>query len=152
MELYRKRLIPDEIVKLQDTVLRQDDEIIITKWEVIRPRPDFDHGCSCYFLKEGYKVSRFLRSDGSLKCWYCDIITYERTGEGGYIFIDLLADVIIEADGRVRVVDLDELADASQSGLITPEQLNMALRQLNALLEKIYSGELDKCQAMLEGI
>ena len=152
MELYRKRLIPDEMVKLDDLVIRRDEDTIVTKWNVIRPRPDFNHGCSCYFLKEGYKVSKFLCEDGSLKCWYCDIVMYEQTPEGSYVVTDLLADVIVKEDGSVRVVDLDELADAFEQNLITREQMQLALRQLNALLEKIYRGEFAECQRMLDGI
>ena len=151
MDIFRKRLIPEEIVKLDDKIVSQSEDTIVTEWKVIRPRTDFDHGCSCYFLKEGYKVSKFLRSDGSLKCWYCDIITYERTEDGGYIFIDLLADVIVD-DGKVEVVDLDELADAYEQNLITKEQMNRALRQLNGLLTKIYGGGFEECQRMLEGL
>lgn len=150
MKLYRKRLIPEEIVELKnDIMIYQDEERIITKWQVIRPRDDFSHGSSCYFLKEGIKVSQFLREDESLKCWYCDIIKYEKMEDGeGYICVDLLADVVILEDGTVQVVDLDELAEAFEQNLITKEDLSFALRRLNALLDKIYNGEFDKriCQ------
>lgn len=151
MKLYRKRLIPEEIVELkQDTIVYQDEEKIITRWQVIRPRTDFSHGASCYFLKEGFKVSKFLRQDGSLKCWYCDIIQYEETDEGGYIFTDLLADVIVEEDGRMQVVDMDELAEAFERELITKEELCRTLRQLNRLLEKIYDGEFEEYKKLLD--
>lgn len=145
MKLYRKRLIPEEIVELKDdVVVYQDEDKIVTKWQVIRPREDFSHGSSCYFLKEGFKVSRFLRQDGSQKCWYCDIIRYEMTDDGGYVFIDLLADVIIDEAGNVQVVDLDELAEAFEQNLISKEEMGRALRQLNGLLQKIYSGEFEE--------
>lgn len=152
MDIYRKRLLPEELIKLNDTIITQNENVIVTKWEVIRPRPDFDHGCSCYFLKEGFKVSKFIRSDGSLKCWYCDIITYEQNKAGDYIFIDLLADVILTEGEPVQVVDLDELADAFEQNLITKEQMNQALRQLNALLTLIYEGRFGECQKMLENV
>ena len=41
--LYRKRLIPDELVHLKDdVVLYHDDTVIITKWKTIKPRKDMD--------------------------------------------------------------------------------------------------------------
>lgn len=154
MKLYRKRLIPEEIVELkQDVITYQDEEKIVTRWQVLRPRTDFTHGVSCYFLKEGFKVSRFLREDGSMKCWYCDIVKYEEREDGdGYVVVDLLADVIIDEAGVVRVVDLDELAEALEQGLITGEEMCMALRQLNALLDKIYNGDFEACQKLLEQV
>lgn len=154
MKLYRKRLIPEEIVELKDDVIvYQDEHKIVTKWQVIRPREDFSHGCSCYFLKEGFKVSKFLRQDGSFKCWYCDIVCHEMTADGeGIVFVDLLADVIIDEAGNVQVVDLDEMADAFEQGLISKEELGCGLRQLDGLLKKIYAGEFEECKKVLEEI
>lgn len=151
MKLYRKRLIPEEIIELKhDKIIYEDEDKIITQWQVIHPRKDFTHGCSCYFMKEGFKVSKFLREDGSLKCWYCDIIRQERTGDG-IVFVDLLADVIIDEAGSLKVVDLDELAEAFEKKLITKEEMAMALRQLDGLLHKIYNGEFEQYKKLLEG-
>lgn len=140
--LYRKRLIPDECVLLKDDILLyRDSEVIITKWNTIRPKKTLHHGFSCYFLKQGIKVSKFYDHDGNLMYWYCDIVehTYQEDTDT-YVFTDLLADVIIKPDGYVKVVDLDELADAVEAGIITQEQLNRSLRTLNNLLTLIYNG------------
>lgn len=147
MKLYRQRLIPNEIRELKDDVIEySDEEIIVTSWKVLNPRTDFNHGMSCYYLKEGFKVSKFLREDETLKCWYCDIVRYEELPEeDGYVVVDLLADVIVDGEGKVRVVDLDELADAYEQNLINKEDMCLALRQLNALLEKMESGEFETC-------
>lgn len=148
MRLYRKRLIPEEIVELkEDQLVYADEQKLVTTWTALHPRKDFDHGCSVYFLKEGFKVSKFFRSDGSLKCLYCDIIRQEQI-EDGYIFVDLLADVIIEND-CVRVVDLDELALAYEKDLLAKDEMLGALRQLNGLLHKIYSGEFSEYEKQL---
>lgn len=40
----------------------------------MNPKTTFSHGCSCYYLKEGFKISKFYRHDGSLLYWYCDIV------------------------------------------------------------------------------
>jgi len=146
LKLFRRRIIPEECVFLKDDcVLYQDKEIIITKWNTLKPKKTLHHGYSCYFVDRGYKVSKFYDHDGNLISWYCDIVshTYDEQ-ENTYVFTDLLADVIVYPDGFVRVVDLDEMADALRDGKISSEQLQTALRHLDKLLGVIYSGRFDK--------
>lgn len=143
--LYRKRLIPAECVALKDDIiLRYDDEYIITSWKTLHPKKDLDHGFSIFFKKEGWKISRFYTKDNTLMYVYCDIVSYDMNEENNDLtVIDLLADVIIYPDGFVKVVDLDELAEAVREGMLTGEQLNNCLVCLNSLLTRIYNGELD---------
>ena len=152
LKLYRKRIIPAECFLLEDDVIvEQTEDRIITKWNTIRPKSDFDHGTSCYFLQDGVKISKFYRSDGELLYWYCDIVQYDFSEDGSSLTVtDLLADVIIYPSGRFKVVDLDELADAKEQGLITDEQLINCLRQLNDLLSIIARDKFDKYQACLD--
>ena len=144
--LYRKRIIPDECVLLKDdTILYFDDRVIVTAWGALHPKKDLHHGYSCYFLREGYKVSKFLREDDTLMYWYCDIIDYEEfPGENKWIFRDLLADVIVYPDGFVKVVDLDEFEEALENGAVTLDDVKNALRSLDKLLRIIYDGNFDK--------
>ncbi|MGN0317207.1 MAG: DUF402 domain-containing protein [Lachnospira sp.] len=143
--LFRRRLMPDECILLEDdNIVLNEKDAIITTWKTFRPKPEFSHGISYYVIDKGYKVSRFLKEDGTLAYIYCDIIdtTYDETTDT-YTFIDLLADVIIENDGRMRVVDLDELGDAVADGTITAAQLSDALHKLNNLLTEIYDGRFN---------
>ena len=152
--LYRKRIIPEEIILLdKDEVLYQDEGHIVTKWNTIKPKRILHHGCSCYFLKEGFKVSKFYREDGTLMYWYCDIIdyTYDKK-DNSYVFTDLLADVLIYPDGRVEVVDVGEIADALTDGTLSVEKMIPALRSLDKLLKIIYSGEFSKIQDMINAV
>lgn len=144
--LYRKRIIPDECVLLKDDkILHRDEQIIVTGWNSLKPRKDLHHGYSCYFLKEGYKVSKFYREDNSLLYWYCDIVEYDyHPDTDTYIVTDLLADVIIYPDGFVKVVDIDELVTALNEKLISEDTLKKSLLNLSSLLEIIYSGTFDK--------
>lgn len=150
-KLYRRRLIPAECILLKDDViLEQNDEFIVTKWNTIHPKPNFSHGCSCYFLQEGIKVSKIYREDGTLVYWYCDIVDFSYDEkEEALTVIDLLADVILYPDGHMEVVDLDELAEAMERGLITKEQMTTCLRNLNHLLSMIYRDKFDRLQARL---
>lgn len=151
-KLYRRRIIPEECIPLEnDEILYRDSEVIITKWNTLRPKKTLHHGYSCYFPERGYKVSKFYDHDGNLISWYCDIITHSYdSATDTYIFTDLLVDVIVYPDGRVRVVDLDELADAQRDSLITPDELQMALRRLDKLLKLIYKGDFPKLQKYIE--
>lgn len=151
LKLYRKRYIPAQCIPLDDDVIvERGDDYILTTWKTINPKTAFDHGSSCYLLKDGVKISKFYRSDGSLLYWYCDIVEYEFNESGDTLTVtDLLADVIIYPDGRTKIVDLDELADAFERNLITQEQLTASLRQLNNLLSLLYRDKFDRFQAIL---
>ncbi|MBQ6696608.1 MAG: DUF402 domain-containing protein [Lachnospiraceae bacterium] len=152
LKLYRKRLIPNECILLKDDVLvHRSEEVLITTWKTLNPKTSFSHGCSCYFIKEGFKISKFLRPDNSLLYYYCDIVEFEEnTAEASLIVTDLLADVILYPDGTHKVVDLDELADAYEQGLITASQLTRSLRQLNKLLEIIQNGQFPALLKQME--
>lgn len=153
-KLYRRRLIPPECICLKDDVIvTQDDDVIVTKWKTLRPKPEFSHGCSCYFLKEGLKISKVYRSDNSLLRWYIDIVEFDfDKAEESLTVTDLLADVIIDPDGRMKVVDLDELAEALEKNLITKEQMSTCLRSLNHLLTYIYRDKFDRFQSPLDSL
>ena len=144
VKLYRKRLIPEECILLKDDHLfYQSPDILMTAWSALKPKPDLDHGISCYYLKEGFKISKFYDHQNRFMYWYCDIISHQYDKEENlYIFTDLLADVLIYPSGLIKVVDLDELADAVEQKLITTEQLLDSLRKLDALLRLIYDGTL----------
>ncbi len=150
--LYRKRIIPAECILLKDdTILSWDQERIVTKWRALKPKKDLHHGYSCYFLNEGYKVSKFYRSDDSLLYYYCDIITSEyHKDTHSFIVTDLLADVIIYPDGFVKVVDLDEMVPALEQGGISMENLKSALLSCNRLLTIIYDGRLPELANYIE--
>ena len=64
--------------------------------------------------------------------------------------LDLLAAVLIYPDGFVKVVDLDELADAEEAGIITKDQLLKSLRTLDKLLGMIYSGDFKRIRDYVE--
>lgn len=163
--LFRKRLIPEECICLKDDeILRfsEDDHILVTKWHALKPKKDLHHGYSVYFWDQGFKLSKFYRENGELLYWYCDIIDVEYpcspspdfaahdSTSSYFMATDLLADVIIYPDGFVKVVDLDELAMAFETGALTPNLLNAALTRLNDLLNLIYSGEFQKYKQFLE--
>lgn len=154
LTLYRKRLMPDECIPLKDDIiLTCNDEIILTKWNALKPKIDLHHGFSCYFIKQGFKVSKFYRADGSLLYWYCDIVEYlYDSSANSLISLDLLADVVIYPDGFVKVMDLDELVTTLENGKLSDALLKKCLLRLNNLLQIIYSGNFFELQKYIEDI
>ena len=66
-KIYRKRYMPNETVLLKDDeILRLDEDVLVTKWNVLHPKTQFSHGVSCYFLKKGYKISKLLNEKEEL--------------------------------------------------------------------------------------
>ncbi|MDO5402679.1 MAG: DUF402 domain-containing protein [Eubacteriales bacterium] len=149
--LFRKRLIPAECISLKDDqIIHIEHNQIITKWKTFRPKADFSHGISYYVLDKGWKISRFFKEDNTLAYIYCDIIdTFYNASKDTYTFTDLLADVIIK-DNQVKVVDLDELADACSLGLISNEMLVSSLHKLNNLLTAIYDKSFEEYLKVLD--
>ncbi|MCQ2538512.1 MAG: DUF402 domain-containing protein [Lachnospiraceae bacterium] len=165
--LFRKRYVPNEITWLKDDkIVYADDDIIITHWEVLKPRCDFSRGESTYYRKKGIKVSRIYDKDGVFLHWYCDIIMEQgveglmdltdecRLKNGADVFIkeldshknediivftDLLVDIIINPNGLIEVADLDEIADMLKQGMITVEQMDLALHTAHDYLALLYS-------------
>ena len=151
MRLFRKRYLPEEIIELDDEIIFHDNDILVTKWKAIRPKPDLSHGTSCFFLKQGIKISKCYRADGSLIYWYCDIgDCHTDNNLEEFVFIDLLADVIIYPDRKVRVVDLAEVADVYENNKIDSISICKMLRRLDYLLESINDGTFKNMQDTLE--
>ncbi|MCL2719282.1 MAG: DUF402 domain-containing protein [Lachnospiraceae bacterium] len=150
--LYRRRIIPDECIKLKDDIILSfNEDFILTSWNALKPKIDLHHGNSCYLLNEGIKLSKFYREDNSLICWYVDIVEYQYEPEENTLTsIDFLVDIIIYPDGFVKVVDLDELALAVEKSLIDEETLKKCLRTVDKVLRLIYSGEFELLQKHLE--
>lgn len=142
MKIFRKRFIPNEIVDISnDEVVYRSENLIITKWIPIKPRNDMSKGISYTMLDKGWKISKIFNVDSEFSHWYCDIIEYEYEKENDtYILCDLLVDLKVYKDGTYEVLDVEELDEALQSGIITKEQKYDALNKLNNLIEITKSG------------
>ncbi len=151
-KLYRRRFIPDETVYLKDDeIIFIDENVIVTKWNVLKPRKDFIRGYSCFFLNEGYKVSKFINASNECIYTYCDIVkTNFNHDTNTYVFEDLLVDVVIYPDGMVKVLDLAEISEALDKQLITIEMAKEALELTDSLLNTIYLGKFDIYADVLE--
>ncbi len=154
IQLYRKRYIPNECILLKnDCILKAEDNLIITRWNTLKPRKDISFGYSAYFIDKGFKVSKMYNAQKELVYWYCDIIdTKYDVKTNTYIFQDLLADVLIYPDNSVKVLDLDEIAMLLEKGIIHSSTVCKALHILNDLLQLIYEGQFQAFQKVIENI
>lgn len=146
--LYRRRFIPDELIHLKDDIiLVLEPNLIITKWKTLRPRKDISRGMSAFYLDRGFKVSKLYDDQDQVVYWYCDIIQAKTDPEKNTVIIeDLLIDLILYEDGSMRIVDLNELAEAIEHKLISQEEANYALRTVDSLLQIIYDGRFHTLQ------
>lgn len=146
--LYRRRFIPNELICLKDDVfLKYQEDMIVTKWDTLHPRSDISRGISAYYLDKGFKISKVYNREDNIVYWYCDIIQVKKDNDKNTVIIeDLLVDVILYEDGTLRIMDLDELCDATDQELITQSESIYAIRTLNALLNIIYQGEFGQFQ------
>lgn len=144
--LFRRRFIPDENIELKDDmILALEPNLIITSWNVLKPRRDISRGVSAYFIDKGIKVSKVFDNAGQMVYWYCDIIeTHYYEKENIYTFNDLLIDVVVYPDGQVEVLDMDEFADAMEQGILSVGTIAHAMRATDDLLHTIYAGEFEK--------
>lgn len=149
--LYRRRFIPNELIHLKDDIiLTMEKDLIITKWVTLHPRKDISRGLSAYYLDKGYKISKIYDKNDKVVYWYCDIIQAKSDTEKNTVIIeDLLIDVILYEDGTIRIMDLDELCDALDKGLVTQVEVTHALRTLNNLLKVIYTGQFDSLKTRI---
>lgn len=150
--LYRKRFIPSETIPLKDDIiLKFQKDQIVTRWTTLKPRTDIAYGISAYFMKDGFKVSKIFNHQNQLVYWYCDMIhtTYDPLNNSIY-FEDLLIDVILYPDGKLKVVDTGELADAYRSGFIDAELLCSSLYSTDHILSMIEDGSFEQLKQVIE--
>lgn len=151
IRLYRKRYIPNENILLKhDTILLQNDNFIVTRWDALKPRPDIARGVSAYFIKEGIKVSKVYTHANEVLHWYCDIIDTEHEPDSPvYIFQDLLIDILVYENGMVKIMDLDEVADMLDIGKLDVKKASKALHTANKLLTDIYAGNFSNYKKII---
>lgn len=154
IKLYRMRHIPAEKLLLSgDKILYLDDVCLITCWNTIKPRRDFSSGISLFDFQKHWKITRVAKADGSLYHWYCDIMKMHISHDAdcsAYTMEDLLIDITVAPDGTVRILDLDEAAEAFTQGLISGEDLTLALQAADELLKLIEGGGFSAYQKKIE--
>ncbi len=73
-----------------------------------------------------YCITAMYDNNKVLKEWYFDIVISNGIEDGIPYEDDLYLDVVIVPDGRIHILDEDELLDAYNQGIITKEELDIA--------------------------
>ena len=80
----------------------------------------------------------------SISVWYADVIeNIEYDSDDVAVFIDKYLDVAFSPQGEIIIDDRDELDDAFESGELSEEQYDAALRESELIISE-YCSNIDK--------
>jgi predicted RNA-binding protein associated with RNAse of E/G family len=83
-----------------------------------------------------HDIGRFHRVDGTFTGLYSNILTPPRILEGGiWETTDLFLDVWVDAEGKLSILDEDQFQTALRQGLVTPQEAERALEEVEAIRE-----------------
>ncbi|MCL2774397.1 MAG: DUF402 domain-containing protein [Oscillospiraceae bacterium] len=86
---------------------------------------------------ENWKICAMYDDKGIIIEWYFDITRKNSIDENGDPYCDdMYLDAVLMPDGRILILDEDELRDALDNGNITQDEFDMACRVLNELIER----------------
>lgn len=116
--------------------------------EVNRPLIVREKGEEVCIINNGYSELAFLPDNenwmvwaiydeqGGIVEWYFDITRKNSVDENGIPYCDdMYLDAVLMPDGRVLILDEDELRGARDNGNITQDEFEMAYRVLNKLID-----------------
>jgi len=86
-----------------------------------------DYGLMEVHMDKWYTKTSYFSKEGKLKGTYYNIITPPEFYPRKLVYIDLEIDVVAWPDGKVEIIDLDRLEDASKKGYITDKLKEKAL-------------------------
>ncbi len=84
--------------------------------------------------EDHYCITAMLDAEGEVIVWYIDMIASQGMDESGIpYFDDLYLDLVVYPDGTILVDDMDELEEAYESGDISKELYDLALKTSDKL-------------------
>ena len=116
-------------------VLHQAAGTPIQTWKQVWT-PDFD--AKVYFWSgKWFNAIQSLNADGSLRGFYCNVITPARWLDGELRWVDLDLDMSVQVDGTYRILDEDEWARNTERMSYAPEIVAHARRAVDELVASI---------------
>ena len=79
--------------------------------------------------------------------WYIDMCKENGIEDGMPYEDDLFLDVVIVPDGRINILDEDELLDAEKNGIITRQDVELAYKVKDEIIEK-YGHNIKKLEEL----
>ena len=91
---------------------------------------------------KNYCITAMCDEIGTIKEWYFDICKKTGVEDGVPYEDDLFLDVVIVPDGRIHILDEDELLEAFNNGEINKEELDLAYKTKDLILNQ-YSNNIE---------
>lgn len=141
--LLKHKLVPQGTVDItNDKILFFDGNFLVTQWKPENSNMNISSAISLVSIKDGYQISKKFDSNNKFVYWYCDIVKTKWTKETSCLEItDLIIDLVVFPNYQVNCIDLDELTDAKEKGLISSMDFNWAKESSLKLLQKVIEGE-----------
>jgi len=152
---YIGRPYKDYIKSFESKIIRVDTESLkgyaahIKVIEANRPFMVGAKGAEICIADDGYSSLEFLpdnenwgvfaayNADDKIVEWYFDITRKNALdNEGQPYSVDLYLDIVLTPDGKILVLDEDELTFAYKEGLVSEEELKMAYHVKDELIDK----------------
>lgn len=92
-----------------------------------------------YWLDRGYNIFRFHEPDGSLRNFYCNINLPPQFENGTLDYVDLDVDVLVWADFKYEILDLEEFDENAKKYNYSEElkqDVDANVKELTELIEK----------------
>jgi len=147
--IYRR--IPNRVLEREDELIADLGDVVVAKSRfegMLAPlRVDgveiIKNGYTMVyfaFVGENYDVLKVYDEEGNFKGLYVDVLAYTKREGNTIEMLDLFLDVFIFPDGRVFLLDEDELEMALNYGLIDRETFDFAYRVARKIMEKAKDG------------
>ena len=104
-----------------------------------------------YPMDKNYCITVMYDEKGIIKEWYFDIVVANGIEDGVPYEDDLYLDVVIVPDGRIHILDEDELKDALDNNIINKKQFKLAYNTSNYIIKR-YSNNLGDLILFTENI
>ena len=96
-----------------------------------------------YPKDENYAITAAYDDKYNIIEWYFDVCKQNGIEDGVPYEDDLYLDVVIVPDGRINILDEDELLDAEKDGIITRQDVDLAYKVKEKIIEK-YGHNIDE--------
>ncbi|WP_442600754.1 DUF402 domain-containing protein [Paenibacillus sp. KN14-4R] len=85
-----------------------------------------------------YTITTTIDKQGRIVQWYFDVVQSQGINEDGIPYIDdLYLDLVYLPDGRIFILDEDELEEALSKGLIKQSEYESAYQTLNEIINSL---------------
>jgi predicted RNA-binding protein associated with RNAse of E/G family len=127
------KILPREIGEHLANRIREDNGLIPEDAVIGRI-------CKHYFTNQWFDILEFYDTDDRFLGYYSDIATPMEKKDGAYYLHDLVLDLWIYPEGRLKELDWDEFDQAVQRGQISLAHQQKAVETLRWLVAEARSG------------